>query len=312
MKGNKFSIIIPLYNKEKFIKTTINSVLSQSYDNYEIIIVDDCSTDNSYEIVEELKLMKGIKISLYKNKKNAGVSFSRNHGIKYASGDYIIFLDADDEFSDELFLRNMNDFIKKYNAEYIMVTRDYYGKKIKPKLRNIQSNLLEVEKNFYRIKNKTGLSFQGSFPFGGSASAVISKKIITNKFFNINETRFEDWLFFFDILNSTDKAYFYSKNCVKINDDLNSLSKQKTKKSIIEFPEFYNYLSQNKEFHKLRKRFFWIWFAGEIRTIKRTHLKVTFRTYKSEILRNLSINKYSLYCFSILLLSTLKNGRKNE
>jgi glycosyltransferase involved in cell wall biosynthesis len=88
----KISIVIPLYNKELCIRDTINSVISQSFSDYEIIIVDDGSTDNSVSVVENIN---NIKIKLIKTK-NKGVSSARNIGVINALGEYIFFLDADD------------------------------------------------------------------------------------------------------------------------------------------------------------------------------------------------------------------------
>ena len=93
-----FSLIIPAYNSEKYISTCIKSVLSQNYSakKYEIIIVNDGSKDGTLSICNKFgKKNKAIKI--LNNNKNFGVSYSRNLGIKYASGRYIIFLDSDDE-----------------------------------------------------------------------------------------------------------------------------------------------------------------------------------------------------------------------
>ena len=87
-----FSIIIPLYNKEKFIENTIQSVLGQSFEDFELIVVNDGSTDTSLELVNKLKdkRIKTYSIS------NAGVSKARNFGIQKATSKLIVFLDADD------------------------------------------------------------------------------------------------------------------------------------------------------------------------------------------------------------------------
>ncbi|KAF2516507.1 glycosyltransferase family A protein [Flavobacterium foetidum] len=87
-----FSIIIPLYNKENFIESTIKSVLAQSYNDFEIIIVNDGSTDKSEE---KIKNFNDNRI-LYFSKENEGVSSARNYGIEKANSDFIAFLDADD------------------------------------------------------------------------------------------------------------------------------------------------------------------------------------------------------------------------
>lgn len=87
-----FSIIIPLYNKENTIKATIESILDQSYQNFEIVVVDDGSKDNSCIVVDSLK---DERIKLY-SKSNGGVSSARNYGIKQSVGLWIMFFDADD------------------------------------------------------------------------------------------------------------------------------------------------------------------------------------------------------------------------
>lgn len=92
MVNYKVSIVIPLYNKEQSIKDTIKSCTSQTYNNIEIIVVDDGSTDNSPAIV---KLIADDRV-IYKWKKNEGVSCARNYGVKVSTGDWILFLDADD------------------------------------------------------------------------------------------------------------------------------------------------------------------------------------------------------------------------
>jgi len=92
MKSALVSIIIPCYNAENYIKKTIDSVLCQTYQNFEIIIVNDGSTDSSSKII---KTVKDGRIHLVEQK-NKGVSYSRNNGIYLAKGEFIVFLDADD------------------------------------------------------------------------------------------------------------------------------------------------------------------------------------------------------------------------
>jgi glycosyltransferase involved in cell wall biosynthesis len=95
MKDNLISVITPLYNSKHFISETLESVLSQSYQNCEMIIVDDCSTDNGADIVKEFQ-KKDHRIELIKLKKNSGAAVARNTAIKNAKGRYIAFLDSDD------------------------------------------------------------------------------------------------------------------------------------------------------------------------------------------------------------------------
>ena len=88
----KFSIVIPLYNKASCIKKTLESILKQHYDNFEIIVVDDGSTDDS---LQEARAVVDPRIKIV-SKSNGGVSSARNRGIKEATGEWIAFFDADD------------------------------------------------------------------------------------------------------------------------------------------------------------------------------------------------------------------------
>ncbi len=92
------SVIIPTYNRAELLKRSIQSVLNQTYQNFELIIVDDCSDDNTREIV---KSFKDPKIRYYKHSKNKGPAAARNKGIKHAKGKYIAFQDSDDEWLPE-------------------------------------------------------------------------------------------------------------------------------------------------------------------------------------------------------------------
>jgi teichuronic acid biosynthesis glycosyltransferase TuaG len=93
--NNRVSIITPIYNSEEFIVDTIESVISQSYKNWELIIIDDCSTDNSLQLIQKY-IDLDERISLFINKENSGAAVSRNLGLKKSSGNFICFIDSDD------------------------------------------------------------------------------------------------------------------------------------------------------------------------------------------------------------------------
>lgn len=113
----KYSVVIPLYNKEHYIEKTLQSVLRQTYTDYEVIVVDDGSSDHSLEVAQHVKSNK-IKIF---SQENSGVSVARNTGIRHASGTYIAFLDADDEWRDN-YLENIEALTNLYPESDIFVT----------------------------------------------------------------------------------------------------------------------------------------------------------------------------------------------
>lgn len=109
-----FSIVIPVYNKGNFVGTTLKSVLSQTFTDYEIIIVNDGSTDNSESVIQAFQQDK----IQYFSKENEGVSAARNYGLTQAQGDFICFLDADDYWYPE-FLATMKTYIEKVPEQQV-------------------------------------------------------------------------------------------------------------------------------------------------------------------------------------------------
>ncbi len=112
-----FSVVIPLYNKEKSVKNTIESVLNQTFQDFEVIVVNDGSTDNSLEVV---KSFNDERIRII-NQKNSGVSSARNRGIKEAKYEWIAFLDADDLWENN-HLQVVDEMIKSYPNETVFCT----------------------------------------------------------------------------------------------------------------------------------------------------------------------------------------------
>ena len=111
------SIITPTYNSEKYIRETIASVQSQTYSNWELILVDDCSTDQTISVIKEIQKTDD-RIHLIKSTVNSGPAVSRNKGIAKATGTYMTFLDADDIwFSD--FIETSIKTIKKTGVHFV-------------------------------------------------------------------------------------------------------------------------------------------------------------------------------------------------
>lgn len=133
MKEELVSIIMPSYNTGKFIGETINSVIDQTYINWELIIVDDCSSDNTDEIVKNIK---DSRIVYLKNEKNMGAAVSRNRALREAKGKWIAFLDSDDLWKENKlekqikFMKDNNYYFSYTNYIEIDENGNQNGKKI--------------------------------------------------------------------------------------------------------------------------------------------------------------------------------------
>lgn len=110
----KISIIIPVYNQEKYLEKCLNSILANDFLGYEIIAIDDASTDKSVEIIKKYKHVK-----LIRHKKNQHIGITRNDGLKIAEGKYIAFIDPDD-YIDKDFLKRMYENAEKNNSDLVI------------------------------------------------------------------------------------------------------------------------------------------------------------------------------------------------
>ncbi len=164
-----FSVVIPLYNKEKFVRETLRSVLSQTFTDFEIIVVDDASTDGSLNVV---KSIASDRIRIVSHEKNKGLSAARNTGIRNSSAEFIAFVDADDLWK-PFFLEKMRELISRFPHAGVFAsgyTEKYPGVELKVK-KNI--DLGEGEMNIIPDFFKANL-YQPIFWYG---SAVVRKAV---------------------------------------------------------------------------------------------------------------------------------------
>lgn len=167
MKNNKLplvSFIVPVYNVEKYIAVCIESIINQKEDNYELILVDDGSTDNSLNTCKSYA-KKNNKIRVV-HKSNGGLVSARKYGLKYAKGEYIACIDGDDWIENN-YLSVINNILKKGNPDIIGFNFKKVGRnKEKPMLyfRNNEYNKEKIEKEIYPelIQNKFGKYFSPS------------------------------------------------------------------------------------------------------------------------------------------------------
>lgn len=128
MKKNLVSIITPMYNSEKFIEATIKSVLNQTYQEWEMLIIDDCSTDNSPNIVKSY-MQQDSRIKCIKTETNKGVSNARNLALSKATGQFIAFLDSDDQWNSSKLEKQVNfmlenDYVISFTSYELMDEND--------------------------------------------------------------------------------------------------------------------------------------------------------------------------------------------
>lgn len=123
----RFSIIVPLYNKADYVRKALESILTQSYTNYEVVIIDDESTDNSLSIVNDF--VKTVESGKWKveSQPNSGVAVARNNGVAASEGEYMCFLDADDWWK-STFLEEMDRLIAEYPDAGIYASNYIYYK----------------------------------------------------------------------------------------------------------------------------------------------------------------------------------------
>lgn len=178
MSMTDISVIIPLYNKEKSIEQTVRSVLTQTFPNFELIIVDDGSTDNSVAIVQQMNDQRIRLIS----QKNLGPSAARNIGVRNANTEWILFLDADDELLPDA-LKHFSELRQKYDTMDIFDCSSIIQNKGKRRLRE---NPIEGV-----IDNPMKMCFLGKIG-PGSGHAMFRRSLLELFPYNEQIRRFED------------------------------------------------------------------------------------------------------------------------
>ena len=183
------SIVIPLYNKQDYITDTIQSILNQGLDDFEIVIVDDGSTDRSVAIIQEMNCQK---IRLY-SQENAGPGAARNKGVKLALYDWILFLDADDTLEPGC-LQTISEYVRRFPKEVCFTGNTYYtvndGK---------DKVLVSNRKTEGRVKNPfKEWFFKRLCPTAGNT--LYRKEILLESPYNEFYRRLEDCDFIFNIL----------------------------------------------------------------------------------------------------------------
>ena len=210
MRNTKVSIIIPIYNVEKYLEECIDSAINQTYSNLEIILVDDKSPDSSGKISDKYA-KKDDRIKVIHKRNNGGLSAARNTGIKYSTGDLLMFVDSDDILHRDA-VSILSNKLLKTDSDLIYFEFDTFTDKpdfnkwLPPASKYMENN--EV----FSLKKMPGKN--RFMPFSASACKLFVKKEIlikNNIAFNESIKRCEDYPFFYGVLVSSEKISYINK-----------------------------------------------------------------------------------------------------
>lgn len=213
----KFSIIIPVYNVEKYLPSLLDSILEQTYKNYEIILVDDDSKDSSYSIMKKYA-KKYQQVKIY-HKKNEGPGLTRKYGYSKATGDLLFFIDSDDKLANKDVLNKINNiFLKNKNIDLLLfeARRDPDN--------GINSKVIskkEFKKGCYDINELNDCLVEGCLWM------KILKKDLFNDDFFYNSNNYEDVYTTYKYLNNCKNFYYLDEVCYIVNrlEENNSLTR---------------------------------------------------------------------------------------
>ncbi|MCR4961649.1 MAG: glycosyltransferase [Lachnospiraceae bacterium] len=208
---DKISIIVPVYNAEKFIKETIRSVLSQSKQEWELLLVDDCSTDSSASIIESFD---DDRIRLIKMEDNLGAYAARNRGVKEAEGRYIAFLDADDLWEPEK-LEHEYAFMTERNAGFVFTGYEFADENGVGK-----GSIVKVPET---LPYKKALHNTTIF----TSTVMIDRNIIPDDLIMMPNIKSEDTATWWNILRAGYTAYGLNENLVRYRRVKGTLSSNK-------------------------------------------------------------------------------------
>ena len=205
----KISIIIPVYNAASFVQTCLYSLKNQNYSNFEVIIIDDGSTDDTVSQIREV-IKNDSRFSLYEQL-NKGVSAARNFALKKITGDYVTFIDADDKVQ-ESYLETLVNYLRVSKSDVLVFNYFLWTPSRDSTRAIVESNNKDklASDEYIRLIFSLGDSDK-KYAIGGYVwNKIFSRKLIGNTQFNEQITAAEDELFCFETFRSNMKVSWYS------------------------------------------------------------------------------------------------------
>lgn len=269
----RVSVIIPVYNVENFLEECLNSVINQTFDDIEIICVNDGSTDSSAKILE--KFAPRIRII---NQPNGGISNARNTGLKAAVGEFIYFLDSDDYIEPDLIEKNVQ-IMDKYDVDFVNFESEEFGiknERIHKYLQNKHNGLISL--NYDRVR-KTNIHVWNKF----YRKSLINKWKLTFLDGLIYEEIFFNWIYFL----KSKRAYYLSETLHHYRIHNNSIMTnseeykdyKKALHHLYNFEAFLEYAANDEELWKRNNKHFFKMLNGYY---KRT-LELSPKDYFNEV-----------------------------
>lgn len=236
----KVSVIVPVYNTEKYIKECLDSIVNQTLQDIEIIIINDRSPDNSIKILREFQAIDG-RIVLIDKKVNEGVGKARNDGIKAAKGEFVIFMDSDDLYSNDTALEQLYNAAVENNVK---VTSGFVEKFSENGDMESSNNPFE---EYGLTFTKKGLTVYTDYQYDyGYTSCLFNRKmLIENSIFFPLYSRFQDPPFFVKAMCAAEDFYFIDEPVYRYR-LLGGESKYTLKKTI----DFISGVTDNLKFAK--------------------------------------------------------------
>lgn len=298
------SVIMPVYNSQLFLKRSINSVLNQTYKNIELIIVDDCSTDNSYKIIKAFSKIDK-RIRYYKTRKNSGtVAVPRNLGIEKAQGNYFAFIDSDDFWDLNKLVLQITSF--KKDSLISCTACNYVTEKLKLKSGFLINNFRIILQKFFINKlNKKDYKWLYIYNPIIISSVLIKKKIFKNNKFNEDINAREDLDFWLKITNKSKNLFSYNSQMLLT---IERRSKSLSSNYLAEFNRIIFSIS-NDFIHKDNYKSFSFFLIGIFLKVLKSFLKknyLIFRKYFYSISLALCILIFSVF-YSPLIWHLGKN-----
>lgn len=258
------SVVIPTYNREKTIKKAVDSVLSQTYKDIELIVVDDCSNDKTGEIISKIN---DVRLRYIRLEKNSGANYARNIGIFEANGEYVAFQDSDDVWRKEKLEREL-EYLIENDCDVVFCSM-------------LQHHNDRKDIRFPRINDSDKKNLARRVLFGNimSTQTILAKKeLIKKEKFDNSLERFQDWDLAIRLLNKYN-VEFLDKVLVDVYVGEDSISKSSTKavKSLSKIIDKYPELLESKSVNDYLRLYL---------------LKYAIETKNEDVIRNVIVKNW--------------------